>query len=43
MNITELFTAILALMGFVTLRFGVPLLMMWLLKLALLKLVPTPN
>ena len=40
MNITELFIIALVLMGLTILRFGIPLLVIWLINLALLKLAP---
>lgn len=43
MSANELFTTILILMGMATLRIGVPLLIIYLLRLALLKLVSTPG
>jgi len=43
MNITDFFMTILVLMGFTILRFGIPLLTIWLVNLALSKLVPSSN
>lgn len=40
MNITDLFMTILVLMGLAVFRFGLPLLIIWLINLALLKLAP---
>ena len=43
MNIAELSITILALMGLAIIRFGVPLLAIWLFNLALSKLAPPAN
>ena len=42
MNVTELPITISVLIGLTMLRFGIPLLVIWLIKLALLKLAPPP-